>query len=109
MKKSYAVKIKDLEKSKVFGLKITYFIGVILGILVLATVFVTIETSAAGAELAVLEKEEALLNKERVELKSKIVRSTSLSKISEAAKDLDLKKVSKIIYITEEEIVAKLP
>ena len=109
MKKSYAVKIKDLEKGKVFGLKITYFFGVILGILVVATVIVTIETSVAGAELAVLEKEEASLNKERVELRSKIVQSTSLTKISEAAKDLDLKKVSKIIYITEEEIVAKLP
>lgn len=109
MKKSKTILIKNLEKSKVFGLKITSFFGAILGILVVATVFVTIETSAAGVELSMLEKEEALLYKENVELRSKIVQSTSLSKVNEAAKDLDLKKASKIIYITEEETVAKRP
>ena len=109
MKKSKAKKLKDLEKSTVFGLKITSFFGIILGVLAVATVVVTIETSAAGAELAELEKEEALLGKENVELKGKIVQSTSLTRISEAAEELELKKASKIIYITEEEIVAKLP
>lgn len=109
MKKKRLNKIKDFEKKTIFGLKITSFLLVILGILVIATVVLTIETSASGAEMAMLESEEELLKKENKMLKAEIIESTSLSKISKIAQERQLKKATKIIYITEEETVAKLP
>ena len=109
MKKYTSKKLKNIDKSKVFGLQITSFLGAILAVLVLVTVIVTIETSASGAQLAYLENEETMLTQENTELKAKIIQSTSLNKIGEVAKGKDLKKATKIIYITEDETVAKIP
>ena len=83
--------------------------GLFLLLLAVAAVYLTIITSAAGAQLSYLEEESKKLNEENTYLKNKLVTATSLSEIELKASELGLKKAEKIIYISQEDTFAKLP
>lgn len=91
------------------GVKIAYPLGAVLAILVIGTVFLTVEATASGASLVNLERQQQQLIQENVDLKNQIVGVTSLSQIKENAQDLGFLKATNIIYITEEETFARLP
>lgn len=81
----------------------------ILAALAFVVVFLTIEAATSGAQIAQLEQEEAVLTKQSRELSDKLVKASSLITLGEEAEVLGFKKPSQIIYITEKEVVAKLP
>ncbi len=72
-------------------------------------VFLAIETATSGAQVAQLEQEEAVLTKQNRELSDQLVKASSLVTLGEEAKVLGFEKPSQVIYITEKEVVAKLP
>lgn len=81
----------------------------ILAAFAFVVVFLTIEVATSGAQLAQLEQEEAVLTKQNRELSDQLVKASSLITLGEEAKVLGFKKPSQIIYVTEKEVVAKLP
>lgn len=101
--------MKKTNSKKVSRLSLSYLLGFLLLLLAIAAVYLTIVTSAAGAQLSHLEDEERRLTEENTYLKNKLVTSTSLSEIEEKALELGLRKAEKIIYISEEDTFAKLP
>jgi len=81
----------------------------ILAVLAFVVVFLTIEAATSGAQVVQFEQEEAVLTKQNRELSDQLVKASSLITLGEEAEILGFKKPSQIIYITEKEIVAKLP
>lgn len=101
--------MKKTNSKKTIKFRFGYLLGFFLLLLAIAAVYLTIVTSAAGAQLSYLEEEEERLNEENTQLKNRLVSSTSLSEIEEKAAQLGLKKAEKIIYISQEDTFAKLP
>ena len=81
----------------------------ILAVLAFVVVFLTIEAATSGAQVAQFEQEEAVLTKQNRELSDQLVKASSLITLGEEAEILGFKKPSQVIYITEKEVVAKLP
>ena len=81
----------------------------ILAAFAFVVVFLAIEAATSGAQIAQLEQEEAVLTKQSRELSDQLVKASSLITLGEEAEVLGFKKPSQIIYITEKEVVAKLP
>ncbi len=77
-------------------------------ILVVAVVF-TLEAVTSGAELSNLEKEEATLVSQNKDLSDSLIKSSSVLSYEEKLEELGFIKPEKILYITEKEVVAKLP
>lgn len=101
--------MKKTDAKNILKYKFGYLLGFLLLLLAVAAVYLTIVTSAAGAQLSYLEEESEKLNEENTYLKNKLVTSTSLSEIEIKAAELGLKKAEKIIYISQEDTFAKLP
>ena len=98
-----------MKKTKKREIKKTTVLLPILVVLASVVVFLTIETATSGARLAQLEQEEAALLKRNQELAEQLVKTTSLTNLAEEAEVLGFRKPSQVIYISEKEIVAKLP
>ena len=81
----------------------------ILGVFLIGVVFFTIQTATSGAYLANLEEQEAKLLKESKALKQELAESTSLIAVGEDAEEIGFGKPQKVIYIKEEDTVAKIP
>ena len=101
--------MKQTNSNNKIKFRFGHLLGLFLLLLAVAAVYLTIVTSAAGAQLSHLEKEREKLNEENTYLRNKLVTSTSLSEIEVKASELGLKKAEKIIYISEEDSFAKLP
>lgn len=96
------IRKKETSKKK----KLTKLI-IPLGIaFIVVTVYLTIQTATAGAKIANLEQKQEELAKENRELSDKLIRTSSLTKISEKADELGFVKPSDIIYLTPAEDVA---
>lgn len=95
-------KVKKLSKKAiVFGLVLTIFM--------VAGIFVTIQTSASGATLAELEKQESQLTYENEELSKQLIGGFSLTEAEGRSEELGFIKPEKIIYLSKSAEVAKLP
>ena len=81
----------------------------ILGVFLIGVVFFTVQTATSGAYLTNLEGQETKLLKERKALKQELAESSSLIAVEEEAEKVGFDKPQKVIYIKEEDIVAKLP
>lgn len=79
---------------------------VFLVLFALATIFLAIESFAQGAQLVGLESKEAQIESQNEELRSQLVTSTSLSKISDEAQQMGMIVPGKLIYINGEKPVA---
>jgi cell division protein FtsB len=89
------------KKKKITKLILPLFVAFII-----ATVLLTIQTATSGARIANLETKEEELAKENRELNDRLIRMSSLTKISEEADELGFVKPSDIIYLTPAEDVA---
>ncbi len=89
------------KKKKITKLIIPLFVAFII-----ATVLLTIQTATSGAKIANLENKQEELAKENRELNDRLIRMSSLTKISEEADELGFVKPSDIIYLTTAEDVA---
>lgn len=85
------------------------FAWFIFGILAAGSIFSTIQTATSGAVISSYEQEEAVLEKENLSLYEELANYSSLLKIENDADELGYKTPERIIYITNEEGVAKLP
>ncbi len=101
IKFSKKLKVKKNQPGNIHWVALAAFVAV--------SIFFTIQTSAYGATLASLEKQSQELKDKNEELKSKMVQSSSLSLIQDRTEELGFIKPSKVLYITNEETVAKIP
>ena len=76
--------------------------------LVSLMVFLTIELSTVGAELTALTEEELLIREQKRNLGEEIARSNSLNSFEVSAESLGFVKPEKVIYIADDEGIAKL-
>jgi hypothetical protein len=102
-------KPKGKKSFVIFGTEIPSFLAAFLFVLFISTVFFAIETTVLGGRLAKLEIERSELAAKNTELSNQLVKSTSLNSIQEKTGDLGYTKPEQIIYITQEDVVARLP
>jgi len=84
-------------------------IWVVVGIFIVFNIFFTIQISTSGAELSDLQDEKERLIEENQALEREIVKNSSLRNLEKDADTLGFIKPQKVIYITEEQVVAKAP
>lgn len=89
-----------------FSLPFSYFI--VLLIFISLVVLLNIQAATMGAKLSHLEQSEEQLVKQKHDLEDSVVRTTSLTKISEQAEDLGFSKPADVLYLDSIEPVAKL-
>lgn len=99
-------KVKSKNKFSFGKAGVVYILAVLL---VVVSIFMTVEMASSGAELSKLEKEEAALKGENQRLGAELIFASSLSQFENTYESLGFIKPGKTIYITEEEAVAKLP
>lgn len=86
-----------------------YILAATLGTLAMSSVITTIETATSGVQMSKLEKDKELLVKERKELEEQLVKSMSLSELSNQSSALGFVKAEELVYITPSDSIAKLP
>ena len=84
-------------------------IWVFLAVLLVSQVFISLQISSSGTQLAAFEKEAEDLFFENRKLQDLLITSTSLSGVREKAEQLEFSKPANIIYISPEDTVARLP
>ncbi len=89
--------------------KLSLFLLPVVFVLLMGTVFISIEASTFGDKLSRIRKQENLLSESNKNLSDKLVKSSSLTFVEKKAEELGYKRPEKIFYITEKEAVAKLP
>lgn len=84
--------------------------GILCLILTVGCIFMTIETSTSGAEMAALQtKEQQLLARQR-DLQEQLVQSLSVQKLQEQSSTLGFARVQNLVYVTDSApVAAKLP
>lgn len=97
------------KKTEVLGIKVPLYMLPVLIAFGIATVYLTIEAATSGAKLAELERKASELARENQKLSSEIVRQSSLKDLGERAEEMGFTKPSEVVYISDEEAVAKLP
>lgn len=103
---------KEKQKNKtliVLGIEVPLFFAVFLCALFVCTIFFAIESTVLGSRLAALEKKGADLANKNTEVSNRLVQSTSLNNVQERSDELGFVKPENIIYITKEDVVARLP
>src|SRR3990167_3355458 len=89
-----------------FTVPLIYFITYVC--FVLAIVMLNIQAASMGAKFSYLEIKEEELIKQKHDLEDLVVRTSSLSKISEKAEELGFGSPQEVVYLTTEATVAKL-
>ncbi len=103
---------KTVNKTKVnFNLRRfkVYVLGAVCGSLTIACIFMTIETSTNGAEIAGLQNKEAQLMARQQDLQENLVQALSVNKLAEQSAQLGFIKATNLVYVTDAAPVAKLP
>jgi len=70
-------------------------------------VYFTIYVSALGADLQTLEKKEAQVSEENKILRSQLIESTSLAKVSEKSEDMGFAKSKETVFLSGDDFVAQ--
>ena len=89
--------------------KISKSLLAILAVPLIITVFYAIQISSLGAILVNLESKNKSLVDENISLNSEVMKSGSLTSASEKAEELGFSRPSSIIYLNNQESVARLP
>lgn len=87
----------------------TLLTWILLGVFVVVTIFFTIQTATSGATLAQLERDGETVIEENRTLSRQLIYLNSLSSLEKEAKGFGFEKPQKVIYIFEDEAVAKAP
>lgn len=86
-----------------------YILITVCGLLAVVSVFLTIETSTSGAEVASLDKAAAELSDQNRILEESLVKGISMSQLEEKSTELGYVKPETMIYISNIAPVANLP
>lgn len=88
--------------------KHTSLVWAIMGVFLISTVFLTIQSTSVGSKLADLEREERELVEENQKLSKRLVSSMSLTKIRDQSEDLGYAKPESTVFLGSTEAVASL-
>lgn len=103
------IKNKSISKSTLKNSKV-YIWSAFCLILVTTGIYMTIESSTNGAEIAALQEKQTLLLTRQRELHEQLVQLLSVNKLQEQSQILGFAKVSDLVYITDAApVAAKLP
>lgn len=94
-------RIKRFTNLKAYGL------WIVVGILLVSSVILTIDTATSGAEIAMLEKTQSNLIQENSTLTDSLVKFSSLNSADEKAKELGFSQPGNIVYLSQKEAVAQ--
>lgn len=97
---------KVSQLKKIFG---AYAVWMTLAVLAAVSVYFTIEMATSGAEVARMEKREIALVKENRTLSDSIVKLSSLNQIEQKAQEMGFNSPQQVLYLGQEDPVAKLP
>lgn len=81
----------------------------ICGLLAIANVIMTIDSSATGIEVSDLRSRENALAEQKRSLQDELVRSLSVSELQEKGGELGFTKPGDVVYLSAGAPVAKLP
>lgn len=81
---------------------------IICGILIIANVVITIGGAGSGVEVANLQKQEAILSAQKMELQNELVKSLSLSDLQEKSASLGFSKPQAEVYLSGAAPVANI-
>jgi hypothetical protein len=95
-------------KSNIKNLKV-YILSGICGVLAVLSIFMTIETSTSGAEIADLQKKEALLTNQQQDIEASLVENLSVNSLQEKSNGMGFAKVSNLVYVSGSIPMARLP
>lgn len=86
-----------------------YILWFFLSALVVANVYLCVESATSGAEIAYRENQEKTLSEESNSLSEGLLKMASLKQVEGQALSLGFGKPTSILYLNGEESVAKLP
>jgi len=94
---------------KVKGIKIPKIFFILVFLIFITNIAFGIETSSYTAELVNLEKQEQEIIRANRTVSSETIQSSSLKELYDQASEYGFHKPLSVVYITKEEVVAKLP
>ena len=103
------MKKKEKKINIVKNQSLPWVYSLVVGVLICAVVFVTIQTATSGAKLVNLDQVERGLLEENEKIIDKYVQNTSLLSIEKRADELGFIKPHYIFYIPKTPGVARLP
>ena len=77
-----------------------YILTGVCGLMIIASIFITIESSTNGAEFASLQKQEAELLSHQQDLQQTLVESLSVNTLQEQSSSLGFMKLNTLVYVT---------
>ncbi len=86
-----------------------YILIVVCGILAVVSVFLTIETSTSGAEVANLDKTKIELTNQKRNLEESLVKGISMSGLEEKSIEMGFVQPENLVYVSSVAPVANLP
>jgi len=86
-----------------------YILIGICGVLAIASVIMTIEVSASGAQIAGLQKKETELSAQKRVLEGELTKTSSMSELSAKSIELGFTKPVDIVYLSQGLPVANIP
>jgi hypothetical protein len=93
--------IKEVNKPvKSRGSKL-YVLGSICGLLIIASIFLTIQTSSNGLEIASLQNKEKEAIKKQQELQQTLVETLSRKKLEEKSSELGFGRITNLVYVND--------
>lgn len=106
------MKRKIIKKDKVrLNLKSVkvYVLGGICAVLTVLCIYMTIESTTTGAEIASLQNKQAQMLSRQRELQEELVQALSVNKLQEQSSTYGFAKINDLVYVTDAAPVAKLP
>lgn len=86
-----------------------FSVWVAIFVFVVVQIFITIQTTSAGAKLVDLEEKVKSLQLENRRLSEELVHNTSLTDVEKSANELGFKKPDNTLFINSNDFVAKIP
>ena len=87
-----------------------YILFAVAGILVISSVFMTVETATSGVEVSNLRQKEVQLSAEKRNLEGNLVQSISMNDLTQKGNEMGYVKPTSMVYVTQtSEAMARLP
>ena len=86
-----------------------YILIGVCGILAASSIFMTLEAATSGVEVSNLRSQETQLSSQKTYLEDTLVKSLSMSSLSQKSGEMGFAKPSTLVYVAPSQPVAELP
>ena len=86
-----------------------YILIGVCGILAASSIFMTLEAANSGVEVSNLRSQETQLSSQKTYLEDTLVKSLSMSSLSQKSGEMGFVKPSTLVYVAPSQPVAELP